>query len=134
MRRSLFLLCAALLAAGLLACGSTVSTSSFKGAQQEVAQTIANLQSHATAGDEKKICAEDLAASVFARLGGSKGCEAKIKSQLSQVDSMELNVQSVKLAPAGAGASAQVKSLYLGKARLGALTLVKEAGKWKVSG
>jgi copper chaperone CopZ len=133
MRRSVALLCAPLLAAGLAACGSTVSTSSFKGAEHEVAQTISNLQADATAGEEKKICANDLAKAVVARLGGTTGCEATIKDQLDQVDSMELNVQSVKVAPAGAAASAQVKGIYAGKTRLGTLSLVKEGGKWKVS-
>jgi hypothetical protein len=133
MRRSLFLLCAPLLAAVLAACGSVVSTSAFKGAQHEIAQTISNLQADSTAGEEKKICAEDLAKGVVARLGGTTGCEATIKNQLSQVDSMELNVQSVTVAVGGAAASAQVKGIYAGKKRLGSLSLVKEGGKWRVS-
>jgi hypothetical protein len=133
MRRSPALLCAPLLALGITACGSTVATSGFKGAQHEVAQTISNLQSDATAGEQKKICADDLAKSVLARLGGTSGCERTIKTQLSQIDSMELNVQSVTLGAGGTTASAQVKSIYAGKSRPGSLSLVKEGGKWKVS-
>ncbi|HYM55284.1 MAG TPA: hypothetical protein VES97_07970 [Solirubrobacteraceae bacterium] len=132
MRRLLAPVCLPLLAVALTACGSTVSTSSFKGEQHEVAQTIANLQADATAGEDKKICANDLAKSLVARLGGSKGCESAIKNQLAEVDSMELKVQSIKLAP-GAGASAQVKGIYEGKTRPGTLSLVKEGGRWRIS-
>ncbi len=42
-----------------------------------------------------------------------------------------MTVQSIQLN--GASASAQVQSTYAGKKRIGTLTLVKEAGKWKVS-
>jgi hypothetical protein len=133
MRRPLAMLCATLLSGGLAACASTVSTSSFKGVQHEVAQTISNLQTDATAGNERKICANDLAKTVIAHLGGTRGCEATIKNQLSQVDSMELNVQSVTVGPAGRSASASVRSIHAGKSRPGNLSLVKEGGKWKVS-
>jgi hypothetical protein len=121
-----------LAALALAACGTKVSTSSFKGEQQLVAQTIANLQSDATAGEEKKICADDLAAAVVTRLGGAKRCESTIKSQLSEIDSLEVNIQSIKIA--GAGASASVKSTYEGKTRPTTVSLVKEAGKWKIAG
>jgi hypothetical protein len=134
MRRPLTLLCAPLCAVGLSACASTVSTSSFKGAKQAVAQTVANLQADATAADEKKICANDLAAAVVSRLGGAKGCEAAIKNQLAQVDSLEASVQSVTLAAGETSATAQVKSVHQGKKATQTLTLVKEGGRWKISG
>ena len=53
---------------GLYACGSAVSTTNFKGEQRQVAQAISNLQSDATATDQQKLCSNDLAASVVARL------------------------------------------------------------------
>jgi len=56
MHRPLALLCLPLSALALTACGNTVSTSSFKGPRREVAQTIANFQAAATAGEEKKLC------------------------------------------------------------------------------
>lgn len=121
-----------LLALTLTACGSaTVSTSGFSGEDRNVAQAISHLQSDATAGEEAKICAKDLAGSVVARLGGVKGCEAAIKNQLTEVDSFELSVASIRLD--GATASARVRSVHGGKSRLGTLTLVKESGKWKTS-
>jgi hypothetical protein len=87
-------LCAlSLLATGVAACGNTVSTSSFKGEQQKVAQAVAHLQSHATALEAKKICSEDLAAANVARLNtASGGCKQAIESQLKQIDSFETTV------------------------------------------
>jgi hypothetical protein len=132
LKRALVLLCAPLLALALAACGSaTVSTSGFAGEDRNVAQAISNLQSDATAGEEKKICARDLAGPVVARLGGAKGCEAAIKNRLAEVDSFELSVTSIRLD--GATASARVRSVRGGKNRLSTLTLVKEGGKWKTS-
>lgn len=134
MRRPLALLCCCLSALALAACAKTVSTAGFKGAEQEVAETIKNLQAHATAGEQKKICADDVAASVVARLGGAKGCEAAVKSQLSEIDSLEVTVQSIKVAPSGTSATAQVKSVHEGKSSASTVALVKEGGKWKVAG
>jgi hypothetical protein len=132
LKRVLTLLCAPLLVLGVSACGSaTVSTSSFKGEDKAVAQAVANLQSNATAGEEQKICAADLAAPIVTRLGGKKGCEAAIKHQLTEVDSFEVTVESVQVT--GAMATASVKSIKSGKTSLHTLTLVKESGKWKTS-
>jgi hypothetical protein len=127
------LLCVPLLAFGLAACGTTVSTSGFKGEQHAIAQTISDLQAHATASDEKKICANDLAAAVVARLGGTKGCEQTIKNQLAEIDSLEAKVESIQLAPGGTTATARVKSTHAGKRRLSTVALVKEGSRWKVS-
>jgi hypothetical protein len=126
--------CVALLASGLAACGNTVSTSGFKGEQHAIAETISNLQADATAGEQKKICANDLAGAVVRRLGGTKGCEAAIKSQVAEIDSLETKVQSIQLGPGGTTATARVKSTYGGKGAVKTVVLVKEAGKWKVSG
>ena len=56
---------AALLALGVAACGSTVSTSSFKGEQKAVAQALADFQSHSSTGEVAKICADDVAAELL---------------------------------------------------------------------
>jgi hypothetical protein len=133
-RRAGSVLCVALLAVGLAACGSTVSTSGFKGEQHAVAQTISNLQADATAGEQKKICADDLASAIVNRLGGTKGCERAIKNQVAEIDSLEAKVQSIKLGAPNTTATAIVKSTYGGKNAEKTVSLVKEAGKWKVSG
>jgi hypothetical protein len=130
-RALLFLMLPALV---LVACGSRVSTAGFKGEQHDVAQTISNLQADATAGDEKKICAKDLAPSVVSRLGGSKGCEKAIKNQLAEVDSLELSVQSITIAKGGASATVKAKSIHAGRTRPGTVSLVRDGKAWKVSG
>jgi len=134
MRRLFALLCLPLSTLALAACGSTVSTAAFKGQQHEVAQTISNLQADATAAEQKKICTNDLAAAIVEKLGGIKGCEAAIKSQLTEVDSLEASVQSVTVAADGKTATARVKSIHEGKNRFSGVSLVEEGGKWKVSG
>ena len=127
------LLCIPLLALGVTACASTTSSSSFKGEPHEVAQAVVSLQSEAAAGEAQKICKELLSSSVTARLSVAHGgCTQALKSQLTEVDSPELTIQSVQLH--GASASVTVKSIDAGKSRIGTLTLVKESGKWKISG
>jgi hypothetical protein len=122
-----------LLATGVAACGNTVSTSSFKGEQQKVAQTVAHLQSHATALEAKKICNEDLAAANVARLqAASGGCKQAIESQLKQIDSFETTVQSVQIN--GATATARVKGVKGGKKSVQTVTFAKEGGRWRISG
>ncbi|MGO9447775.1 MAG: hypothetical protein ACLP04_03845 [Solirubrobacteraceae bacterium] len=134
-RKPLALLCAPLLATGLAACASTASTpSGLKGEAQKVAQTVANLQSDATALEAKKICAEDLAAANVAVLNRSPGgCVHALEGQLKEIDTFETTVESV--AVTGARATARVKSVYAGKKAVSTLTFVREpGGKWKISG
>ncbi len=126
-----------LLAAALSACATTTTSNSFKGEQHAAAQTIANLQSAATAGEAGKICKQLLSTALVARLNASAGgCQQAIKKQLEEIDSFEVTVQSVKLGASGAKqtATAVVKSIYAGKNALSTLTLVKEDGAWKISG
>ncbi len=130
-RRLLALACLPLSSMLLAACGTTTQTSKFTGAEHEVAQTVANLQSHVTSSEQKKICTEDLSAAVVSRLGGTKNCESAIKEQLAEIDSTELEVESVKVN--GDAASASVKSVYGGKKRVTTLSLTKEGGKWRIS-
>jgi hypothetical protein len=132
-RRSMTMLIALVLATGVAACGSTVSTGSFKGEQQKVAQAVGDLQSDATALEAKKICGEDLARARVAQLNkASGGCKEAIESQIKQIDSFETTVEAVAIA--GDTATAKVKAVYAGKKTLQTLTLVKEGGKWRVSG
>jgi copper chaperone CopZ len=131
--RSITLLCAPLLAVGLAACGTTTSTSGFKGEQHAVAQTVANLQNHATALEQKKICGQDLASAIVTRLNATTGgCKKAIETQLKEIDSFETTVGSIQIN--GDRATARVKSVYAGKKGIQTLTLVKEGGKWRISG
>jgi hypothetical protein len=130
-RRLLILSCLPVCALAVSACATSTSTSNFKGAQHEVAQTVANLQSDVTGSDQKKICTNDLAATVVTKLGGSSGCQSAIKGQLTEIDNTELNIESVKVT--ASTAIATVKNVYKGKKRLSKVELVKEGGKWKIA-
>ncbi len=131
-KHALALLCTPLLAVGVSACASTTA-GTFKGEPKAIAQTISDLQTEATAGEAKKICANLLSSAVTARLRSAPGgCTQTIKDQLSQVDTLELTVQSI-LPKSATSASAQVKSTYAGKAKISKVDLVKEDGQWKIS-
>jgi len=132
-KRALALLCTPLLALGVVGCASTASSSSFQGEHKTAAQAVTNLQSEATAGEAKKICATLLSSAVTARLNTAPGgCTQALKNQLTQVDTPELTIGSVQLLDA-TSAKVQVKSVYSGKSQISTLSLVKEGGKWKVS-
>ncbi len=119
-------------ALALASCGETVSTSGFKGESRAVAETVADFQKNATAGDQGKLCKDDLARTVTERLAAAGGCQAVLKEQLGQVDALNLTVESVALS--ATTAQVRVKSTWSGKNRVSTLSLVKEAGRWKVSG
>ncbi|HTA14971.1 MAG TPA: hypothetical protein VK781_08955 [Solirubrobacteraceae bacterium] len=125
-------LCALALPIGLAACGETASTGNFKGESHNVAQTVSNFQSDATAGNQKKLCQNDLASTITARLQSSGGCQATLKEQLHEIDALNLTIESISVN--GTGAIAHVKSTYSGKSRITTLTLVKEGSHWKISG
>jgi hypothetical protein len=136
LKRALTLLCAPLLALGFSACAKTVSTSGLKGEAKDAAETIKNLQSDVTAGDEKKVCENDLSSALVKRLSASSGgCQQAIKNQVTEIDSLELTVEAVQLGGTSAArtATARVKSVYSGKTAIAVLSLVKESGKWKIS-
>src|SRR5271165_310042 len=101
----------------LAACGSTASSSAFKGVEHEVAQRIADLQSDATSSNRESICKNDLAAPIVTKLAGRKACEEALKHQLAQIDNLEATIVSVKVAPDGKTATAHVRSTYEGKTR-----------------
>jgi copper chaperone CopZ len=132
LKRMLALPCAALLAFGFSACAKSVSTSGLKGEAKSAAETIKNLQSDVTAGDQKKVCQNDLAKALVTKLSAtSGGCEKAVEDQLTEIDSFEVTVEAVQVS-AGT-ATARVKSIYSGKNRLRTLSLVKEGAKWKIS-
>lgn len=125
-------LCALALGASLAACGETASTSGFEGESHNVAQTVSNFQSDASANDQKKLCDNDLAATLTAKLHGAGECQAVLKEQLHEIDALGLTIESI--AVKGTSATAHLKSTYSGKSRISTLTLVKEGSHWKISG
>jgi hypothetical protein len=62
----------------------------------------------------------------------SGGCKQAIESQLKQNDSFETTVQSVQID--GATATARVKGINGGKKSVQTVTLVREGGKWRITG
>jgi hypothetical protein len=134
--RRLPLLCAPLLVFVFAACGSTSTVAGFKGEQHAIAQAITNLQTYATARDEQKICTDLLAKAVVARLELVKGgCKEAMNKQLGEIDTFEVTVESVQVDAAATPptASASVKNVRSGKTSLSTVSLVKEAGSWKIS-
>jgi hypothetical protein len=125
-------ICVLAFALGIAACGETASTSSFKGESHNVAQTISNFQTDATAEDQKKLCEDDLAATLTTKLGRVGGCQAVLKTQLHEIDALGLTIESIVVK--GTAAQARVKSTYSGKSRVTTLTLVKEGSHWRISG
>jgi hypothetical protein len=119
---------------GLGACGETASTSAFKGESHSVATTVSDFQKDATGGDQKKLCENDLAATLTTRLRGAGGCQAVLKKQLHEIDALNMTIESINLGGASKRALARVKSTYSGKSRITTLTLVKEGSRWKISG
>lgn len=127
------LLIAVLLALGVGACGSTVSTSGFKGEAHAVAQRISDLQSDVSALNEQKICEQDFSRAARTRLStGGDTCKQALKRQLGTIDAYELTVE--KIAVSGATATAHVRSTWAGKLSSSGLKLVKEGGSWRVEG
>jgi hypothetical protein len=132
-KRTSSLLAAILLALGVGACGSTVSTSSFKGEAHAVAQRISDLQSDVSALSEQKICERDFSRAARARLStAGNTCKQALKRQLGSIDDYELTVE--KIAVSGATATARVRSTWSGKLSTNTLKLVKEGGDWRVEG
>jgi hypothetical protein len=118
-------------------CASSVSTSAFKGEKRDVAETIANLQSDVSSGDEQKVCSRELSSALVARLNTARGgCKQAIKRQQKEIDSFSASVQSVRIGGTAKAptASARVKSTFSGKSVYKNVSLIKEAGKWKIAG
>jgi Putative lumazine-binding len=121
-----------LLALGLGACGSTVSTTGFKGEAEAVAKRISSFQSDVTAANEQKVCNQDFAGAVRVRLNSGGGsCQAAVKRQLGSIDDYEMTVE--KIAVKGTDATAVVKSTWSGKPALAMMRLVKEGGGWRIA-
>ena len=122
-----------LLALGLAACGTTTSTSSFKGEEHAVAQAIANLQSNATSLEHKKVCHEDLAAPGRDPPEPRAGRLRKGARKPAETD-RQLRSDGRSGERSDGSATAHVKSIREGKNHIETLTLVKQGGKWRISG
>jgi hypothetical protein len=128
----------ALLAAVLLA-GCTASsssnkddTSTFKGDQRLVANTVEDFESAASKGDQDKICRDLLAKTLvqtYAQRGGT--CEKAVDAALKDTDSFDLTVEKVTIN--GSDATANVKADRGKKDLNQAITLVKQGAGWRIT-
>jgi hypothetical protein len=125
-------ICALAFGLGVSACAETASTGKFSGESHNVAQTVSNFQTDATAEDEKKLCEDDLAATLTLKLARVGGCQTVLKAQLHEIDALSLTIESIVVS--GNNALARVRSTYSGKNRVIGLGLVKEGSHWKISG
>jgi copper chaperone CopZ len=130
----------ALLAAAALAAGcapqqssSSDKVSKFRGDQRAAAQAVEDLESAAQDGDEAKLCTQVLAKALADRLAASgDGCAAAVNAAIKDTDSIDMTVESVRVA--GERATARVKFETGKKDRRGTVALVREGGRWRVAG
>jgi hypothetical protein len=131
---------AAALAVAALAAGcapqttsSSNSVSKFKGDQRAAAQTIEDLQAAADDSDETEICNQILARGLAARIAsGGHGCAEVVNATLKDTDSTDMTVESVRVT--GDRATARVKFETGKKDRRRNIPLVRERGRWRISG
>jgi hypothetical protein len=120
----------------LSACGQTSKDSAgdFQGEEKAVAQTVEDLQSAASKGDEDKICDEILAAELANQIktASKQTCAQALKDSLRDADSFELQVK--KVAIDGTTATATVESDAAGDDKTTTqLTLTKGRDGWRIS-
>jgi hypothetical protein len=123
----------ALVAAGCTSTGSGSSGSSgnFKGEQKLVANTVEDLRTAASKGDQDTICAELLARDVVARLQARGGCRPVIDAALKDLDTSDLAVDTVRVT--GTTAEARVSTKVGKRDRFSTMRLVRQNGRWKIS-
>jgi hypothetical protein len=133
-------LLAALLLAAALAAGcaqqqsrSSDSVSKFTGDQRAAAQTVEDLDSAAGDSDEAKICTQILSRALAGRIAANgRGCAPGVDAAMKDADSTAMTVEAVRVT--GDTATARVKFETGKKDRRGTITLVREGGRWRISG
>ena len=137
--RSLTALLAALALAALAAgcapqqSSSSDSVSKFTGDQKAVAQTVEDLESAASDGNEAKLCSQVFAKALAGRLAAAGGgCTNAVKAAIKDTDSVDMTVESVRVN--GDRATANVKFETGKNDRRGTVALVREGGRWRVAG
>ncbi len=123
-----------LLAVAIAGCGQAASsTSNFKGAKKDVADTVEQLQTAATSRKPEDICANVMTRALIEKVKTSgHDCVTEIEKVTGDADDYELTVTAVTIT--GATATARVKGRKGGKE--GVLTnfaLAREDGKWRLS-
>jgi hypothetical protein len=116
--------------AGCTTAGST-SSKKFTGPANDVSKAISDLQSAAQRKDSGKICSQLLARALVTKLGGAgTACGQEMDKAIADADELTLDVQTIKVN--GDQATARVRQGSDGAFKQ--VTLVREAGAWKVAG
>jgi phosphopantetheine adenylyltransferase len=121
------------LAALLAGCGgaTTDSAGDFKGAEQDVARTIEDLEEAGQEDEPRRICQALLAKDVVQRIEESGGdCTKAVDKALDQADTFTLTVESVRVT--GDTARARVET-GADEEKIETLELVREDDAWRIS-
>lgn len=136
MRRPLLLVSALSVAAVLSGCGgqgsgNTDSAKDFTGAQQDIAETVEELQVAAREKDGKKVCADLITAELRDQISSSN-CGEVVKDAIRETDEVDLEVTKVTIT--GDTAVAEINE-QVGEdtERKRTIDLEKTAGKWRIS-
>jgi hypothetical protein len=111
--------------------GSSSSSPSFQGEQKLVANTVQDLDSAASKGDQDQICADLLANELVDRLDARGGCRKIVDAALKDADTSKLTVRAVQVT--GTTATARVEAESGKKDKVSTLRLVKQDGRWKIA-
>ena len=120
-------------ALALAGCGGQGEDSAgdFRGAEQQVAEAIEELQDAGRRGDPERICGElvtpDLARAIAA---GGASCEDEAQTAMRDVSAFELEVDDVTIS--GATATAQVRGAE--DDQRATFELARDGEGWRVSG
>lgn len=130
------LVAACVAALTLSACGAADDDSStdFKGEDRLVANVVEDLSDAGAERDADAICgllSEDLIKKIRATAGGKATCADAVDDAVEDADAFEIDVRSVKVD--GTGATVVVESKENDDEVRDTLSLVKEAGRWKIS-
>ena len=109
------------------------STNDFKGAEKDVAQVIADLQSDAQSRKPGDICSNVLSTDLAAKLkSAGSDCTAEMEKLASDADDYRLEVTDVTIS--GTTATATVESRRGGETDAKTTySLVREDGDWRLS-
>jgi hypothetical protein len=112
---------------------SSNSVSKFTGDQRAAAQTVEDLEKAAADSDEAKICTQILSKALAGRIAANgHGCGPGVDAAIKDTDSTGMTVEAVRVT--GNTATARVKLETGKKDRRGTITLVREGGRWRISG
>ena len=123
---------ALLLVLAFAACGGTNdSAQDFEGAQQDVAQTIEDLEEAGQEDEPRRICQALLAREVVENIEASgTDCTEAVEKALDQTDTFSLTVESIRVS--GDTARAQVET-GVDQEQVETIELVREDDAWKIS-